>query len=222
MESAANASEPVPMIPPTGLMSDGLAAIRPAIIRSPEPRPAMVGKAAPDVVTLHGSRGPAEVTRPLESALLRRTAPQRRSRRNRSRVVDAGAREFRVPPYRWPSSRPPWPRAALRCRDWPPIGCSSWPAGATHAGVRHPHAGCGAQGSRVHRAREAAPSRIGPVEGCPCPAFPARARRHLLSSTHLSWLACRLLTRRTTTGMPSCTLRTRATPAWTRPSPWRG
>ena len=50
-----------------------------------------------------------------------RTSPERHSRRNRPWVVDAGSRESRGPPYGCPSSRPPsCPKAALRCRDWPP------------------------------------------------------------------------------------------------------
>ena len=71
MESAANASGPVREIAPTGLMSDDLAGIRPAIARGPaEPQPGTASKAALDVVTLLGSCGPAGAIRLLVSASL--------------------------------------------------------------------------------------------------------------------------------------------------------
>ena len=52
VESAMNASERVLAIASTGLMSAELAGNRPAIARSPEPRPGMAGKAVLDVVTI--------------------------------------------------------------------------------------------------------------------------------------------------------------------------
>lgn len=173
MESAANASEPVLVIASTGLMSDHLSGTRPAIARSPEPSPGIAGKAALDVVTLLGSHGPARAIRPLVSALLQGL---------HRRGIPAGIGPGSSMPVRGnPGSR----RTGVLLRDHPPVPGQRCAAGTgRQPGVLPGRLALRMQGYGILMP-DAAHKRT---------AFTARARRHLLCNTHLSWLACRLMT----------------------------